>query len=86
MTDSDARPDDSDTPVSHEAEDRADAQGADDKQPGHLGNDTSKMKLLDTDLAEVAKQDPQHGRDPVPGVQEALRKLNEIEVDLDKKD
>ncbi|MDO5499036.1 MAG: hypothetical protein Q4F67_05060 [Propionibacteriaceae bacterium] len=70
-----------------ENSDHADPQeSGEDRQPGHLGNDTSKMTLLETDLAEVARKDPQEGREPVPGVQEALRKLEEIEVDLEKRD
>ncbi|MDO5683435.1 MAG: hypothetical protein Q4G46_11465 [Propionibacteriaceae bacterium] len=60
--------------------------GAGDNQPGHLGNDLSKMKLLETDLAEIATKDMHEDRDPIPGVQEALQKLNEMDVDIDKMD
>lgn len=61
-------------------------ENTDQPQPGHLGNDTSKFKLLDTDLATIARNGPREGRDPIPGVQEALQKLDEIDVDLDADD
>ena len=73
----------SDEPDSEQGSEQPDSEHAGSGQgaePGHRGNDTSEMKLLQTDLAEIAKQDPQHGRDPIPGVQEALKKLEDIDV------
>lgn len=58
----------------------------DGQQPGHRGNDMSRMTLLETDLAELARKDIHEDRDPIPGVQEALQKLNEMDVDIDKMD
>lgn len=48
------------------------------KEPGHLGNDLSTMKLLETDLERLAKSDDD--REPNPDVQQALRDLEQIDT------
>lgn len=60
--------------------DVADQQDPDAPEPGHLGNDLSKMTLLETDLEEIAKSD---AREPDPAVQEALADLNKLAEEHD---
>lgn len=63
---------------------RADDQVADTDpdapEPGHLGNDLSKMTLLETDLEAIAKSDD---HEPVEGVREAIADLKEINQRLE---
>lgn len=48
-------------------------------EPGHLGNDLSKMTLLETDLEAIAAEgDPE----PNPEIQGALADLNKITDEL----
>lgn len=49
------------------------------QEPGHLGNDLSRMTLLDTDLEQIAK-DGTDDREANEDVQQALRDLNEIDT------
>lgn len=44
-------------------------------EPGHLGNDLSKMTLLETDLEKIAREDQ---RESDPEVQQALSELQEL--------
>lgn len=50
------------------------------KEPGHLGNDTSKMKLLETDLEAIAKGETDIPREKNPDVAQALKELQEIDT------
>lgn len=60
-----------------QADDAADeAPYEEGKEPGHLGNDTSGMTLLDTDLEALAREE----REPNPEVRQALDELREIPV------
>ncbi len=43
-------------------------------EPGHLGNDLSKMTLIETDLEEIATSDR---RESDPAIQQALGELKE---------
>lgn len=47
------------------------------KEPGHLGNDLSKMTLLETDLEDLAKH---HETTPNEDVRKALRELRDIDT------
>lgn len=49
------------------------------KEPGHLGNDTSKMPLLDTDLKKIAREG-MDDRERNPEVAEALDKLHGLGI------
>lgn len=49
-------------------------------EPGHLGNDLSRMTLLETDLEEIARSEQ---REPDPAIQEALGELKEVTDRLD---
>ncbi|WP_232548229.1 hypothetical protein [Propioniciclava soli] len=58
----------------HDAAD-ADPSGADAPEPGHLGNDLSKMTLLDTDLEELAAQE---APEPDESIQTAIHDLQAV--------
>lgn len=49
------------------------------KEPGHLGNDLSRMTLLETDLEQLAR-DGGSDHEPNPDVQQALRDLEQIDT------
>lgn len=50
------------------------AEYADGEQPGHLGNDTSGMSLLETNLEELTQQE----REPNEDVRQALEDLKDL--------
>ncbi|WP_040283718.1 hypothetical protein [Tessaracoccus massiliensis] len=46
------------------------------KEPGHLGNDTSGMTLLETDLANLTRQESE----PNDDVRQALKHLKKFDI------
>lgn len=69
----------------HEQEQTDEATVADDPdapEPGHLGNDLSKMTLLETDLEQIAKSGDD--REPIEGVQEAVAEIQAIHERVDE--
>ncbi|MDO5534673.1 MAG: hypothetical protein Q4F65_08485 [Propionibacteriaceae bacterium] len=56
-------------------EEVVDERDPDAPEPGHLGNDLSKMTLLETDLEQIAKADD---GEPDPAIQEALADLTAL--------